>query len=348
MVLFFNLKEDKPASSFNASPPFVSILIAARNEEENILDCLRAIDGLSWPSDKMEVLIGDDQSTDKTAVLVETFIRHKYNFRLIHIEKNLGEAKGKANVLANLAQEAKGEFFFITDADIQVPSNWIQSLLANKQEKTGIVSGVTQMHVASVFEYCQAVDWIYGFGMIKTASDYNIPVSAVGNNMMIAASTYRSTGGYENIPFSVTEDHALFIETLKKGWTYKNLMSCDSLAITKPIPTLSKLLQQRKRWMRGAVKVPFVLLFFLLLQSLYFPIVLVMLIKFPLAAIGIWLAKILLQQFFIVHAFKKLRIPYQLLKGAILYELYSNLISSLMLVNYVIPTKVKWKGRIYV
>lgn len=348
ILLLFILKKDRPASSYSGHhQPFVSILIAARNEEDNILACLQAVAALSWPADKFEVLIGDDQSDDKTGELVQAFIRDKKNFHLYRIEENLGNAKGKANVLANLARKAKGEFFFITDADIRVPQYWIQSLLANHGNKIGIVSGATRMEEDSFFAYCQSVDWVYGFSMIKTASDCGIPVSAVGNNMMIAAEAYRSTGGYEKIPFSVTEDHALFMETLKQGWTYKNMMSPDCLAVTKPMASVRELLAQRKRWMQGAVQVPLPLLLFLFLQSLFLPIAIAGVLFFPFYGSIFWIIKIVLQQFFIILSFRKIQRPYHVLKGLFSYEFYCGLLSPLVLLSYCIPTKVRWKGRVY-
>jgi cellulose synthase/poly-beta-1,6-N-acetylglucosamine synthase-like glycosyltransferase len=179
------------------------------------------------------------------------------------------------------------------------------------------------------------------------ASDCRIPVSAAGNNMMISAQAYRDTGGYENIPFSVTEDHALFIAALKKGWDYKNTMYYDCLAETKPMASFGKLLKQRKRWMQGAVKVPLVLVFFLFLQSIFLPMVLWGLFYFPVLTLVVWGLKILLQQFFIVSSFQRIRKSYQFWKGAFLYEFYSGILSPLVLLYHLIPTKVEWKGRQY-
>src|SRR5690606_2225422 len=59
--------------------PHISILIAARNEEAHILTCLQAIDNLHYPKDKLQVLVGNDRSTDRTQALVEEFQRkHTY------------------------------------------------------------------------------------------------------------------------------------------------------------------------------------------------------------------------------------------------------------------------------
>jgi 1,2-diacylglycerol 3-beta-glucosyltransferase len=346
IFLLLNLKKDKPATE-PSDYPFISILVAARNEESTILSCIQSLAVLSWPADKLEILIGNDQSTDKTESIVLDFIKDKNNFRLIEINQNKGNAKGKANVLAMLAQEAKGDFFFITDADIKVPQKWIQSLLSNYKEGIGIVSGATIAEGNDLFHYCQRLDWIYAFGMIKVVSDHNIPVSAVGNNMMISRNAYQSTGGYETIPFSLTEDLQLFLETLKKGWHYKNLMSPDCLAVTKPIESLSTLLSQRKRWMQGAVKLPFILLFCLFIQALFLPFILTTLCMFPIIGIYIWILKIAMQQFFMLLSFRKINKNYSVIKGVLVFEIYSGLLSILVLATYLLPIKIKWKDREY-
>lgn len=346
IFLLIFLKKDKPASA-NTSYPFVSIMVAARNEEDNILSCLESIAALSWPSDKMEVLIGNDMSTDQTEKIISEFIKDKSNFRLLQIEKNIGNAKGKANVLATLAAEAKSDFFFFTDADIQVPKNWIQSLLANYDEKIGIVSGVTKTTDKSLFHYCQNLDWVYAFGMVKIASDCNIPVSAVGNNMMISRAAYQSVGGYAAIPFSVTEDLQLFLETLKKGWKYKNLMSPDSLAVSKPLRSFSQLVSQRKRWTQGAMKLPVVLLIFLFIQALFVPVIIVTIFYSPILGACFWLTKLILQQTCVYLSFRRIGEYYKVWKGLFVYEIYSGLFSIVVLLAYFIPGKVKWKGREY-
>lgn len=123
--------------------PFISILIAARNEEANIVSCLQAISKLEYPIDRFEVWVGDDQSTDRTKELVTEFVQDHPNFYLHTIEENLGKAKGKANVLAHLAHKAKGEVFCITDADVIVPTSWLKGLVTHWDENVGMITGIT-------------------------------------------------------------------------------------------------------------------------------------------------------------------------------------------------------------
>lgn len=93
--------------------PAVSILIAARNEEHTIVRCLQALEKLDYPREKLDILIGDDASTDNTYRMVRQYIQNKPQYRCVTISQNLGSARGKANVLAHLARMAKTDYFLL-------------------------------------------------------------------------------------------------------------------------------------------------------------------------------------------------------------------------------------------
>ena len=195
----------------------VSILIAARNEQETILACLRAVSQLHYPVDSIDVLIGNDQSTDQTAAVVTEFVRDKPTFRLVNITESVNGLSGKANVLAQLARQAKGEYLFFTDADTQVPPDWLTEILRAFTGNTGVVTGVTLPEGVSFFDKLQTLDWLYNLTLTHLVSSVGIPITAMGNNMAVSRSAYKAVGGYESLPFSVTEDYVLFRAILAKG-----------------------------------------------------------------------------------------------------------------------------------
>ncbi|MEX1054626.1 MAG: glycosyltransferase, partial [Rhodothermales bacterium] len=61
-------------------PVFVSVLVAARNEEQTLGDCLEALLGQSYPRDLYEILVADDHSTDRTADVAA-----RYGVRCLHV-----------------------------------------------------------------------------------------------------------------------------------------------------------------------------------------------------------------------------------------------------------------------
>jgi len=326
----------------NTTTPFISILIAARNEEKNIKDCIDSILRLDYPKEKFEILVGDDDSSDATSEIIKANYGHINNLSLIKITSNLGIAKGKANVLAQLAKKAGGDIFFITDADIAVPKTWIGSMLKALDGKVGIVNGFT---VVKDSPY-QNIDWILALGMIKVISDSVQPVTAIGNNMLVTREAYQSIGGYESIPFSVTEDFDLFKQVSKKGFMTRQLANSSVKCQTKSKSSLFELLHQRKRWMKGAVQLPLPIVTILIVQALYFPSIIILFIFNAEIAFFIIALKLLFQSLFVILVSTVINERINFLK-TVIFEFYSALIALVTMLFYLLPIKIRWKGRKY-
>lgn len=348
LLLYFLFRENwQKTVVIPAEKVPVSILIAARNEEQNIIRCLEAITKLNYPAEKLEVLIGDDHSTDQTHQLVAAFIEDKPNFRLIKIGENLGQAKGKANVLAYLTQEAKSNYFFITDADIEVPTNWINAMLAQLSPKTGIVTGITTTNGSNFFSRMQGLDWLNALGFIQVVADRGLPVTTMGNNMLITREAYESTGGYENFPFSITEDVQLFREVLKRGYNFRNVYQADVLALTQPAPDLLTFLHQRKRWMRGSMHLPLYMKLVLIIYTSFYFVLIPFFWRAPLEIAGsLFLLKIVYQSVFLGTCFKRLHSKSSIL-DFLWFEGYQFLMSVLLVIYFFLPFKIRWKDRTY-
>ncbi|MCP2045233.1 glycosyltransferase [Pontibacter sp. HSC-36F09] len=327
--------------------PNVSILIAARNEEANILACLQAIAVLDYPTEKIEVLIGDDDSTDRTRALVEAFIQDKPGYTCLPIIGTLGQAKGKANVLAQLARKATSDIFLFTDADIEVPPTWIKAMLAGLDEKVGVVTGLTTVKGNRLFDKMQRMDWLFSIGLMQVFSDLNMPVTTMGNNMLLTRKAYEDVGGFESIPFSITEDIAIFNQILKRGYGFRNLYNSKVLAWSAPAPGYGALLEQRKRWMRGSVFMPKYMFALFVLHSAYYPVLIPFFFKASLGiALSIAVVKLLLQSVFMHICLKRLNRSASWWQY-IAFELYLLVTTFVLIFYFFLPTKVKWKGRRY-
>ncbi|MFN8415401.1 MAG: glycosyltransferase [Cytophagaceae bacterium] len=339
-------KTSTPLSELPKYLPKVAVLVAARNEEANIDTCLQSLTQLDYPAHLLQIYVGNDQSTDATADKMEQWQQRFPNIHLIHITEILGTARGKANVLAHLAKSTDAEFLFITDADIQVPSTWVRTMLAAFRPKDGIVSGSTIVEGKGAIARVQKMDWSYAFGMVYVVSDKGFPVSAVGNNMCIRKEAYDATGGYENLPFSITEDLELFLATLKKGYDYRQLMQFEILATSTPQETWMKLLQQRKRWLTGALRVPVILFAFLALQALFFPVLMLLAYWKPWFALFFYIAKVGLQYAFINEVYQRIQKRYTW-KDILTFEVYSYLFPVVVIIYQLWPSRIDWKGRKY-
>ena len=63
--------------------PKLSLIIAAKNEEQNIYSLIDSLEKLNYPNENFEVIFVDDNSTDKTAELIQSRISNKNNYTLI-------------------------------------------------------------------------------------------------------------------------------------------------------------------------------------------------------------------------------------------------------------------------
>jgi 1,2-diacylglycerol 3-beta-glucosyltransferase len=329
--------------------PKITIWIAARNEEDNIINCLKSIEKLDYPVECLQILIGNDHSTDKTALLVQDFIIDKSQFQIIDIQKVINNQRGKANVLANLYEHSTGKYFLICDADVTVNPIWVKGMISNFEcnPKIGHQVGITSINGDSIWAKFQSIDWLHALTLLKIAADLKIPLTGLGNNSAVTREGYEATGGYAKIPFSITEDFALFHEVVKKDFGFKNTINMEVFNQTLPMFTLKEFLHQRKRWMVGALQCPWWIVTLLFLQALFLPILAIIGFIFSWKIVGIiWFLKWLNQTITVLPTILKLR-QFSLIKHLFLYELYANWWQMTMIFFYYSPVKVDWKGRIY-
>ncbi|MEA1996005.1 MAG: glycosyltransferase family 2 protein [Gemmatimonadota bacterium] len=101
--------------------PKISIIVPTYNEEHNIRTCLDAVFSQDYPREKLEVMVVDNRSEDRTVEILGD-----YDVRLIY---NDIEKHGETSKMIGF-QQCTGEFFIYLDADIEIlGKNWLRNLL---------------------------------------------------------------------------------------------------------------------------------------------------------------------------------------------------------------------------
>lgn len=350
-MLFFRLGLERTRSyGRDASyQPTVSVIIAARNEEKNIAECITSLVLLDYPEEKYEIIVVDDNSTDNTAAIVRDFTRkHPRQVKLVHAHPGVGDLRGKANALLQGIEQSNGEILFFTDADCTVQPAWVKETLSYYTEGVGIVAGFTFLTSEKMFEGIQAIDWFLLFGVAASTAAWNIPLTAVGNNLSVRRSAYNEVGGYRNLPFSVTEDYALVQKIHQKTkLRVRYLLNSETLVQSKPCNSWKELFRQKQRWGVGGLDMVFR---GFLLMSIPFALHLLILVgcflvSFPLLAAAM-----------IVKAFADLYLLWKpirtfkkqfLLKHFLPFELYFSLYELLIPFIALFSKKVVWKERAF-
>jgi len=328
--------------------PTASVIVAARNEEINIEGCLKSLDALQYPGGKLEIIIVDDGSTDKTPVLIENFIKEKNNFKRITIS-NDEESKmaGKTKAVARGIENASGEIILTTDADCQVKPTWAKTIASYYKKDVGVVNGYTTQTAENIFQGMQAIDFIYLLLVAAGTINLGKPISCIGNNMSYRKKAYEEAGGYENLPFSVTEDFILLMGIAKlKEYKIIYPLEKDALVTSLSCDSIKKLVRQKKRWGVGGLGVPFT--GFLIMFWGFFTNLCILLTPFFFSTVWLYLVffKIVTDYFVLFPVHQKLGIAKNIkyfLAHQLYYLLYVVALPFLVLPN----RKVVWKGRKY-
>lgn len=265
---------------FPASEPsvFVSVVVAARNEEENIAFLLQSLQNQTYPAALFEVIIVDDFSTDRTEQIVRSF-------SWVRLIKPFGqpEDSSKKRAIEAGINEAGGELVLITDADCLPPKNWIQNMAAF-QKKTGsvfIAAPVKFKTYASLLSVFQTLDFITLQGITAASVQANFHSMCNGANLGYLRSAFFEVGGFSGIDKLASGDDMLLMYKIWKKHPKKVHYLKDSEAIveTEPMKTWADFFQQRIRWSSKAThyqdrRVMLVLLFVYLFNCLFFVLLL--------------------------------------------------------------------------
>ena len=134
-------KQQKKQDSYGCYYPSVTVLIPARNEEKVIGRILRRMIEVTYPKEKLQVIVIDDGSEDKTGAIAGLFA-DQYDFiGVIHRSPHEG-GRGKASALNAGLKHAKGEIILCFDADYYPQVNIVEKLVAPfRDPKVAAVQG---------------------------------------------------------------------------------------------------------------------------------------------------------------------------------------------------------------
>jgi len=345
--LVFNFKNYNSKDT-DVEFPQISVFVPARNEALYLPACLESLALSDYPDDKIEFIIGNDDSQDETEVIINNWVSKAANRRCLNITSQTAvQMNGKANALSQMISVSKGEYFLFTDADCEIPANWAREMVRSAiKSQSDLVTGITRVIPNNWFAAMQGIDWWLTLGMVKIGSDLGISVTAMGNNMLLTRKAYDAIGRFEGLPLSVTEDFEI-----AKAVNHKNLKAIHQISESNLIKThgqadFQSLLVQRKRWLKGAMGLPLFWKLMLGLQVIFFPAILTFIWLNPGLALALWMAKILAQSLFIKDLARPtgtIILPFYL----ITFELYYLFVSWSTILYYFWPVNVNWKDRQY-
>lgn len=327
--------------------PTVSVIVAARNEEHAIRRSLESLAKVDYPSDKLEVILVDDQSSDRTYEMMEAFASQHPCFKPVQVTSQTDHLRGKANAIALGIEHSQGELIFLTDADCVIPESWVRTTVNHYTDEVGLIASFTLLDIGDWFGGMQSLDWAFLHTLAAGGVGLKRPLSCFGNNLTFRRRAYEEVGGFRKIPFSVTEDFALFTAiTRGTSWGYRYLLTSETLIMSQPCSTLRELFFQKRRWVIGGLEMK--LKGFLLMGlgwSLNALLLATLFLGFPLILIlSVWVPKVAIDALLLTIPLRRLQ-RLSLLKFFPVFEVYYFTYVLTLPFLALIGKKVLWKGR---
>lgn len=237
--------------------PRVTVVVPAHNEERVIRETVRAILGLHYPVDRLEVLIYADNCQDRTAERVRDLLqRPKYVGRQVRVIERTGSG-GKAGVLNDALKIATGEYLGVYDADAAPEHNalyfLVQKVLEDPERYAAAFGrNKTRNYQQNFLTRCINLEIINTQRIQHTGLWQLFKIGRIpGTNFIINRQMVTDLGGWHH--GALTEDTAISFSLMRAGKLIA--LAHRAEAFQQEPETLFAYYNQRKRWARGNYEV---------------------------------------------------------------------------------------------
>lgn len=245
--VFLKVATKKNVATISDQLPPVSIVICARNEEDNLRNFLPKVLAQDYPS--FEVVVVNDCSSDDTDLLLRTMMMEHANLRVTTIKEDEKFSHSKKLALTVGIKSAKNEWLLLTDADCFPESDqWLRTMASNFVDGTELVIGYGGFIAGDGL-----LNKIIRFDSFFNAMAYlgfaikGKPYMAVGRNMAYRKELFFRNRGFASHTHILSGDDDLFVRDVA---TKKNTATCvDTSSVVRSLPqiTYRKWVRQKSR-----------------------------------------------------------------------------------------------------
>jgi cellulose synthase/poly-beta-1,6-N-acetylglucosamine synthase-like glycosyltransferase len=238
----------------------ISIIIPIHNEKERIQGLLATLLVQSYPA---QIIFIDDRSTDESPAILAQFAndaaQRGINCRVITLAENPGLNR-KQFALSKGIAASDGDYLLFTDGDCSLPPGWVSAMASRIQdEKTGAVIGPVfkKKQNEGFLSLYQCYDHIVRYNYLAGAIGLGVAGGCFGNNMIINRKALETTGGYDAVASSPTEDAALISHLRRAGkFRIRAAMHIDAAVETAAEGNWLSFINQTLRWNNGGLFSP--------------------------------------------------------------------------------------------
>ncbi len=249
------LLDKRPVDRLPASMPPVTVLIAAYNEQECILQTLHSFERQHYPA-PVEIIVIDDGSRDRTREIVDEYVQKlpENPLRSVRLLRMLSNG-GKARALNAGLAEAQHQYIVTVDADTLLYRDALAKLLANQLNSpahTAATAGTVLVRNSrkNLITRLQEWDYFIGIAVVKRVQSLlQGTLVAQGAFSVYQRKVLEEVGGWAE---TVGEDIVLTWAIIERG--YRVGYAENAFVFTNVPETYGEFYRQRKRWSRGLME----------------------------------------------------------------------------------------------
>ncbi|MDQ1408885.1 MAG: hypothetical protein QOJ41_620 [Acidobacteriaceae bacterium] len=204
------IKDFRPISGTDV--PLISLLFAARDEEEKLPGALATLAQLDYP--QLEIIGVDDRSEDATGRILDEFAGSHPRFRAIHVKELPSGWLGKPHALQQAYEASSGEWLLFTDADVRFKTDVLRRAMTMVTEcNLDHLSLFGDVEMVGFWEKVVVTFFGMAFHLATAPSEVINPKSGaymgVGAFQLLKRSAYEAAGTHQRLAMEVIDDMKL-------------------------------------------------------------------------------------------------------------------------------------------
>jgi len=233
----------------NRKKPKVTVIARTWDDDHIVERFIKCVLDQDYPKKKVQIIIADDGSTDRTSQICK-----KYKRQITYVRSEKHHEKKAEFLNKVIKKHAKGEILVNTDIDAVMPNNWLSNLMEHfNDKKVHAVCGpaysgnfddnwITKIRTVEDF-------WFYSAGMWGRKNIVG-NTATYGSNHAVRMKTLKKVGYYGTK--TITEDAELSSALWDKG--YKVEMCPKAYVLVESVNNFDSFVKERKRWIVGTVE----------------------------------------------------------------------------------------------
>ncbi len=225
----------------------ISIVIAAKNEAHNLEKLIVSIKELDYCRENFEVILVDDESTDGTYQTAIEMTKGLENFHVYQVRNKTLPAKKGALTIG--ISKAANSFILITDADCQLPKEWLKIYSSKFAEGYDFIFGPAPFSTEnSLTNKIACFENLRSSILMFASAKLKMPYSAAARNFGFRKSAFDTIKGFSNTTETLSGDDDLLLrEAVRYKMKIGTILDKQAFVFSSTKKTLKEYLSQRSR-----------------------------------------------------------------------------------------------------